>query len=457
MATLSSPGLGSGLDIKTLVSKLMAVEQRPLVLLAQKEASFQAKISALGSLKGVLSALQTSAEALIPATGSTAADKYTSTSASTSDTARVTASATNKAAAGSYTLANVVLAKAQQVRKSGLATPAEAGSLDITVGSGATVSVNIAAGATLAQVRDAINGSAAEATASIINDGTSDILILTAKNTGTGNTLTVDGKSSDGGTEFDAFDYSSGTANGWTQQQGASDASLTLNGIAITSKTNTVSTAVEGLTFNLVKDGADPLTVTVSKSNSGIAGSLNAFIKAYNDANTMMKNLGNYDAANKKASALTGDSTLRSAQNQLRTTLTTALGGSNANLQRLSDLGVSLQLDGSLKLDTTKLNKAIESDYPAVAQLVSDVGSKFKTTLSSLVASDGLVSASIDGIKTSIKDIGKRQEAISFMLEKVEARYNRQFTALDVMVSNMQSLSARLQQQLASLPSASSK
>ncbi len=457
MATLSSPGLGSGLDINGLVSKLMAVEQRPLVLLAKKEASFQAKISALGSLKGALSSLQTAAEALIPASGTTAAEKYTTTSATSSDTARITASATNKAAAGTYTLANVVLAKAHQVRKSGLATPSEAGSLDITVGSGTTVSVSIAASATLAQVRDAINASSAEATAAIINDGTNDVLILTAKTTGSGNTITIDGKSSDGGTEFDAFDYSSGTANGWTQQQGASDASLTINGIAVTSKTNTVSTAVEGLTLNLVKEGADPLTLTVSKSNSSIASSLNAFIKAYNDANTMMKNLSNYDAENKKGSALTGDSTLRTAQSQLRSTLNTALGGSNANLQRLSDLGVSLQLDGSLKLDSTKLNKAIESDYPAVAQLVSDVGSKFKTTLTNLVSSGGLVSSSIDGINASIKDLGKRREAITFMLEKVEARYRRQFTALDVMVSNMQSLSARLQQQLASLPSSNNR
>ena len=457
MATLSSPGLGSGLDINGLVSKLMAVEQRPLVLLAKKEASFQAKISALGSLKGALSSLQTAAETLIPATGTTAAEKFTTTSATSSDTARITASATNKAAAGTYTLANVVLAKAHQVRKSGLAPPAEAGSLDITVGSGATVSVSIAASATLAQVRDAINASSAEATASIINDGTNDVLILTAKTTGSGNTITIDGKSSDGGTEYDAFDHSSGTANGWTQQQGASDASLTINGIAVTSKTNTVSTAVEGLTLNLVKEGADPLTLTVSKSNSSIASSLNAFIKAYNDANKLMKDLSNYDAENKKGAALTGDSTLRTAQSQLRSTLNTALGGSNANLQRLSDLGVSLQLDGSLKLDSTKLNKAIESDYPAVAQLVSDVGSKFKTTLTNLVSSGGLVSSSIDGINASIKDLGKRRENIAFMLEKVEARYRRQFTALDVMVSNMQSLSARLQQQLASLPSSNNR
>ena len=455
MATLTSPGLGSGLDINGMISKLMAVEQRPLVLLAQKEASFQSKISAFGSLKSALASLQTAAEALIPSTGTTAADKYTTTSATSSDTARLTTSATSKAAAGSYTIANVVTAKAQQVRKSGLATPAEAGTLDITVGTGTTVSVNITASATLSQVRDAINASAAEATASIINDGANDILILTAKNTGSGNTITINGNSSDGGTEFDVFDYASGTANGWTEQQAASNATLTINGIPVSSKTNTISTAIDGVAFSLIKDGADPLTLTVSKSNDSLAAGLNAFIKTYNDASKMMKDLGNYDAANKKASVLTGDSTLRSAQNLLRSTLSTTLGGSNPNLQSLSDLGVSLQLDGTLKLDSTKLNKAIESDYASVAQLVSDAGTKFKTTVSSLVASDGLVSSRIDGITASIKDIGKRRDTLNTMLTKVEENYRRQFTALDVMVSNTQALSARLQQQLASLPSVS--
>ena len=457
MATLSSPGLGSGLDIKGMITKLMAVEQRPLVLLNQKEASFQAKISAFGALKGVLSSVQTAAEGLIPATGSTAAEKYTATTASSSDTARVTTSATNSAAAGTYTLANVVLAKAHQVSKSGLSIPAEAGTLDITVGTGSTVSVSVAANATLAQVRDAINASAAEASASIINNGAGDVLILTAKNTGDGNTITLNGKSDDGGLEFDHFDFAPGAKNSWDEQQLATDALLTINGIPVTSKTNTVSTAIEGVTLNLVKDGADPLTLTVSKNNGTVASSLNNLIKAYNDAVKVMKDMGNYDAANKKASTLTGDSTLRSVQNQLRETVSAALGGSNPNLQRLSDIGVSIQLDGTMKLDATKLNTAISSDFSNVAQLVADAGSRFKTTISGLTSSEGLVSSRVDGINDSIKDIGKRREALSLMLSKVEARYFRQFSALDVQMSNMQSLSARLQQALASIPSASSR
>ncbi|MBK9027749.1 MAG: hypothetical protein IPN98_07840 [Propionivibrio sp.] len=120
MATLSSPGVGSGLDINSLISQLMTVEQRPVLVLNQKEASFQAKISALGSLKSALSALQTTAETLIPSIGTTAADKYTSTSATVADSTLATASATNTVAAGNYSLSNITLAHAHQISKSGV-------------------------------------------------------------------------------------------------------------------------------------------------------------------------------------------------------------------------------------------------------------------------------------------------------------------------------------------------
>lgn len=452
MAGLTASGLGSGLDINSLVSQLMAVEQQPLVALNKKEASYQAKISALGSLKGALSALQTASETLIPATGVTAADKYTTTSVSSSDATLATASATNTVAAGSYTLSDIVLAKAQQIRKSGLAVPAETGTLSITVGTGTAVSVSIAASATLSQVRDAINASAAGATASIINDGTNDILILTAKNTGATNTIKINGASTDGGTEFDIFDYTApGANNSWAEEKNASNASVKINGIAVTSTTNSITSSVTGLTINLVKEGTGPATLTVSKSNASLTSSLNAFIKAYNDSVGVMKNLGNYDSVNKKASTLTGDATLRSAQAQLRNTLFAASGGSNANLQRLSDLGVSVQLDGTLKLDSAKLSAAITSDFSSVAKLVADVGTSFKKTVSGLVSEGGAVASRIDGINSSIKSIGTRRDSLNLLLTKVEANYKRQFTALDVQVAKMQSLSASLTQQLSGL------
>ncbi len=281
--------------------------------------------------------------------------------------------------------------------------------------------------------------------------------MLTAKNTGAANTITVQGSTTAGdGTAFDVFDYTApGTNNGWTEQTEAGDASLKINGIPVTSASNSITASITGVTLNLVKDGAGPTTLTVSKSNAPITSSLNAFITAYNSAVTTMKSLGNYNAETKTASTLTGDSTLRTAQAKLRSTIFEATGGSNPNLQRLSDLGISTQLDGTLKLDSSKLSAAISSDASSVATLVSDIGTRFKTAIAGLVDSGGLVASSIDGVNNTIKDIGKRRDALTLLLTKVEANYTRQFTALDVQLTRLQSISNSLASQLASLPSVS--
>lgn len=451
MAGLSSPGLGSGLDINALVTQLMTVEQQPLIALQKKEASFQAKISALGSLKSALSTLQTSAENLIPSSGTTAADKYTSTRAGLSDTTLASATATNSAVTGSYTLTDIVLAKAHQVRKTGMTIPAGAGTLSIKVGTGATVDVNINAGATLSNIRDAINASTAAVSAAIINDGSNDYLVVTADNSGAANTITMTGSAG-----FESFNYSTGTPNSWTQAVEATSASVKLNGITITSSTNSISNALEGVTLTLTKESAGPATLTVIKDHGNISSSLNAFIKAFNDASATIKNLGAYNSETKTASTLTGDSTLRSAEGQLRSLIFAANGSTGSNFQRLSDLGVSLQLDGTLKLDSGKLTTAITNDFEGVANLMSNLGTAYKNAVSGMIGTSGTVTNKIDGITASIKLLDQRQEALQLRLQKVESNYRRQFNALDVQLSNLQSLSSRLTSMLASIPSASS-
>jgi len=451
MPTLSSPGLGSGLDINGLVSKLMAVEQQPLIALQTKEASYQAKISALGSLTSALSALQTASEGFIPGTGVTASDKFTTTRASVGDSTLANAAATNVAAAGSYTLSEITLAAAQQVRKTGMTIPAAAGTLGITVGTGSTVTVNIGANATLANIRDAINSSSAGITAAIINDGSNDYLVLSSKTTGAANTISITGSAG-----FEGFNYSTGTANGWTPSVTAANASVKVNGIPVTSSTNSISTAIAGVTLNLTKATADSTTLNISKDYGSVTTALNNFIKAYNDATATVKKLGAYNSETKTASTLTGDGTLRSVQTQLRTALFGSTGSNSEGFRALSDIGVSLQLDGTLKLDSSKLTTAINSNFSQVASLVSDVGSRFKATISSLTGASGIVTNKIDGLNASIKDLDKRQEAIAFRLQKVESNYRRQFNALDVQLSNMQSLSSRLTSMLSSIPKASS-
>ena len=256
----------------------------------------------------------------VPTTGTTALQKFSAFNATLADTSIATATTSSGAVAGSYSLSNIVLASAQQIRKSGITVPADAGTLSIQVGTEAAVNVNIAAGSTLADVSTAINNAASGISASIINDGTTEHLVLTANDTGSANTITITGSDVGSGTGWAGgpFDYTgTGPNNGWTESVVAGSATLDINGIPVTSASNTLSSTISGVTLNLLKAGSTTLTVT--RDTSSLSTAVNAFVKAYNDFNATATTLGSYNAATKVAGTLNGDSTLRSAQNQLRT------------------------------------------------------------------------------------------------------------------------------------------
>ncbi len=476
MATISSLGVGSGLDLSGIVSSLMAVEARPLTALQTKEASYQSRISALGSLKSTLSSLKTAAEALIPATGVTAANKYASFKASVADTAVASATASTGAVSGTYSLEVTALAKAHRLTTppstdtvakaaldAGLAAGGtltiELGELDtgiFTADSTRTLSVTVAAGATLAEVRDAINAKATDGrvSATIVNGTDGQQLVLSSAKTGNANVMKLSGIS---GLDFDPA-AATGTLSQDTAKggQAASDAAFSLNGIAATSSTNTVSDVLDGVTLTLAKTNiGSPTTLTVTKdSTTNLTSSINAFITAYNTAANTVKSMGAYNAETKAAGALQGDSTLRGAQTQLRNLLQTTAGGSSA-YQTLSNIGVELQKDGTLKLDSTKLNNAVAADYTGVTTLVEKVGSAFKTGLDSVVGTSGSITAATDSTNRMIKEIQKRQTALSDRLTQIEARYTKQFASLDTLVASMNQTSSWLTQQLANLPGSS--
>lgn len=481
---ISSLGAGSGLDLNSILTSLMQVEQQPLLALQKKEASYQARISALGTLKGALSSLQTAAQGFIPSTGQTAAAKYATFKATVADSTVASASAGTGAVAGNYSLEVTALAQGQRLTspdgspansaRKDLVTAdlAAGGTLKIELGtlSGTSptlgyvadtareLNVTIAAGSTLEQVRDAINTAATDnrVSASIVNGTNGQQLILSSGKTGLGNVMKLSGLN---GFSFDPAGAGSGNLSQATAEggQSASDAAFKLNGIAATSSTNSVSTVVDGVTLTLSKtNSGSPTTLTITRdSTTSLTSAINGFIKAYNDAAKSMKDLGFYNVETKAAGSLQGDSTLRGAQTQVRNLVQTKAGGTS-DYQTLSDIGISLEKDGSLKLDTTKLNKAVEADYAGVTNLVSIVGNAFKSGLEGLVGSSGNITAATNSANRMIKDIGKRQTALLDRLTQVESRYRKQFSALDGLIASMNKTSSYLTQQLANLPGASS-
>lgn len=469
MATISSPGLGSGLDISGIISKLMQVESQPITALQSKEASFQAKLSAFGSMKGALSSLQTTVTTL------KSASTFTGKSASSSDSTVLTASATSTAAAGSYNVSVTQLAKFHAVRSNtNYAATTDAfttGTLSITIGSGTAVDVTIDnTNNTLAGIRDAINEADAGITASIINDGTTNRLVLASKTSGSTGAITV-AVANEAGTPgippAPPYALSDLASVSLVTTQTADDANLTINGIAITRSSNTITDAIDGLTLNLLKGTlASPgtATVTVAQNTGAVTSAVSAFVKAYNDAVSSIKTMTAYDAANKKASVLTGDGTARSIQSQLASLVQTKVTDVAGGIARLSDIGIALQKDGTLVVDSGKLTTALADPDTDVAALFTQTTSgnegiavRLGTLLEGIIGSAGLINSRTDGINASIKDLRKRAETLNLRLTQVEKRYRAQFTALDTLIASMNQTSQYLTQQLANLPGTSNK
>ena len=477
--SISSPGIGSGLDIAGIINKLMQVEQQPLVALTQKEASYQAKISALGSLQSALSSLQTAAAAMMPATGKTAEEKYLSYSASVADSAIASATASTGAVASSYSLEVTSIAKAH--RLASVATYAaettvvgtgtiilERGSVDLVdpdgggplsapgfVGKSGTSPVTITiddTNKTLAGIRDAINAAKAGVSAAIVMGSGGGQLMLTSDSTGTKDEMRITGT-------LAVMNYDPVTdTGGMTEKQAVADAALKINSVPITSTSNTITNAITGVNLTLTKETVSATTLTVSKNTTAtLTASFAALAKAYNDMVKTTKALGSYDAETKKGGPLLGNSTLRAAEAKIRKALGDAPSGATGTYQRLAQVGVTLQRDGTMSVDSTKLQAAISADYSSVAALAGALGSALKTATDGLLGTGGVLPSATAGLKASIKDIDTRRASMTTRLIQIEARYRKQFTALDTALAGMNSTSAYLTQQLSSLSAARSQ
>lgn len=389
--TISSAGIGSGLDVSSIISQLMALEQKPLTALATKEANYQAQLSGYGSLKGALSSFQNAVNALaVPA-------KFSAFSAGFADTSVATATATSGSAAGSHSVEVQTLARAQKLKSEAfLTTGTTIGSGTLTISFGtysgdtfalnadkATRTISIGAGqSSLAGIRDAINAASTGVTAGIVNDGTGFRLTISSNDSGTANAVRIAVADDDATNTDDAglsklvFDGRSlsGVQN-LTETVGALDAVVVIDGITVTKPSNKISDAMEGVTLNLLKENTPATTtLSISRDTAGVQSAVQSFVKAYNDLNKTIADLTKYDAANKKASTLTGDATVRSVQTQLRAMFNTTLATAGGGLSSLPEVGITFQKDGTLKVDTGKLSAVLSDTTKDVSTLFAAVG-----------------------------------------------------------------------------------
>lgn len=480
MSTFNIGGLATGLDTNSIISKLMDVERAPEKVMQAKQQTYQSQIDVYNKIDTALTNLQNLAA------GMNTSSTFKSMTSSVVDSTVLTVSASSSAATGTHTLQVNTLAKSQRQVSTGYAdgTVFNTGSFTIDDGAGTVTTVNLAEGSnTLQGMVSAINSSGANVTASLINDGSS-----------TPNRLVISGKDTKNYTvDFSGLTTPPGTAGAPAQvptllgpgdpsYQAGTDASFTLDGVAVTKSSNTVTDALSGVTLNLLKEGGST-TFTVSNDTDAMTKKINDFVSAYNSVITQVNAQSKYDATTKTAGILSGDTTLRGIQSQLQNLLTATVSGVTGPYSNLAQLGItSDKTDGTLSVDSTKLSSALSTNFNAVVDLFTHntgtslslpanqygIAQQFNTVIDAMVqpyqgpssTHNGLIATRIQGLQGSIADINNQISDMETRLTAYQQSLQKRFTTMETTVSNLQaqgnSLLAALGGSLASSSSSKS-
>lgn len=473
MASTTSASSSAGIDVQTIVSQLMAIERKPIDDLNTRISSYQTKISSFGTISSLVSTFQSSLQGLTGA--------LQSFSAISSDTSVASASADSTAVAGTYSLSVSSLAQAQNLVAAGQtsSTTAIGGGTSTTVSfdfgtiSGGTLTNGTYSGAsfasngngvksitidgtnnTLQGIRDTINAANLGVSASIVNDGSATPyrLVLTSSQTGASNSIKITTTGGDGSIGALLGYDPAGTQN-LSQTTAAQNANFTVNGIAITSATNTTSTAIQGVNLVLNKASASAATVTVARDAGSMQTAAAKFVDAYNALATQLRSRSAYPSSKGATPpVLSGDGTVRLMIDQLRSILgTSATPASGGSLTLLAQVGITSKADGTLSIDTGKLSNAMSANFSDVANLFSGAtgfATRLNNWAASALAPTGMIANRTDSMNTSIQrytdQIGRLENRMTFL----QKQYTDTYTRLNMALASMNSTSAYLTQQL---------
>jgi flagellar hook-associated protein 2 len=454
MGTIISSGVGSGLDVAGLVSKLVQAEGAPKAAqLDQAEAKVQSKLSALGSLRSALASFRDTLTVL------KAASKFQGRQATLSTPDFLTASASATAVPGSYSIVVDRLASAHKLQ-SGDYLAADSivgtGTLQIATG-GETFQVEIDAESnTLAGIAAAINASAAsdKVQATVISGSGAARLTITARNTGEDNALTITQSGGDGGLAALVYPHS---GTGLTQISEALDARAFIDGLLVTSDTNTITGAIAGVDLTLVAGSeGEAAEVAIGYDRTAARATVESFVTSYNALVDSLKKLTSYNAETRQGGPLFGDGGVRNLVDQLRRELSSSVGQADGAYDTLGKIGITVQLDGKLAVDAADLDAAFTADFDAIGELFGseDTGLavKLDALLEPYLAAQGVFDSRTASLKSSIEAIADRREALNQRLLSLQTRYTKQFNALDSLLAQLQGTSNFLAQQLGNLP-----
>ena len=469
---LSSAGIGSGLDVETIVSKLVALEKQPLNKLQTVASSIQSKISIFSQVKSLMSTLSDVASKL------SQNSSWSAMVATSSNVGAVQVSVSGAASATSFSVGVAQLARAQSVASAALGAtnaPVGGGSLSIQLGTwsgtgtaspqfaegtAGAVSVQIDAADTLAVIASKINDAKAGVTATVLRDANGERLLLRSDSTGeaSGFRIQVAEDGASPGLSRLSFDpqLSAGLGMAATTPQYGQNAKASINGIAVESATNTFTDTIPGLSFTASQVTTAPVDVTVSPDTAAMKKSVQDFVTAYNAVNDLLTASTKYDEATKKAGALQGDSTTVGLQNALRSVMSATAMGAGA-FQRLADIGIDMKRGGKLEVSESKLDAALKNPQALKAMFATNAGAgadsnglavKVKSFASQMLSFEGLLENKASALGASVKRNTSDQERVNDRAAVFEKRLRAQYTALDAKMGSLTALNSYIAQQV---------
>jgi flagellar hook-associated protein 2 len=465
MAAISSAGIGSGLDVKSIITQLMAIEQRPKDKLAADASKIQTQISEVGKVTSALSTLRDLSSKLSSSTF------WNQTIASSSSTA-VSVTSSSTALAANYSVEVQQLASSQSLMAGQTFASSTAsvgtGTLNIEMGTWGTGQTTFAASSspssaaitvdstdTVESLRDKINAAGIGVSATILTDSSGARLVVRSSSSGEANGFRITPSGATGGVATMGYDPSTGVT-GATQTKAAANAKATIDGVSVTSSNNTFANVMDGvsLTANTVTTAA--ATVTVSNDTATIKTTLQSFATAYSALNSLIATDTKYDATTKKAGVLQGDSTIVAVQTRMRSLLGATSTASSA-FARMSDAGFELQRDGSLTINATKVDNALSNlsqmkalfvDNPSTSTSGEGFGKQFYDTTYSMLTTGGSINSRSTALSDKLLRNQKSQEAMEARLAQTQKLLEAQYGALDTQMASLTGLSSYVTQQV---------
>lgn len=480
MAGISGIG-GSGLDIDSIVTKMVAAEKAPKMdQLNATQTKATAQLTAIGSLKGAISEFQTALTTLNSPTS------FQARAVTLSKSDYLTATASTSASIGSYQVAVTQLAGSSKVAlasvpatstttgsdgKTSTTSPTTfgQGTLGIKVGNTSLADIKVdATNNTLSGIRDAINkaGQSQGLSASVVNDDSGSRLVLSSTKTGDGNDISVSVSGDDGSgsqsltklayTPSDKDSTDPAAAHSLSK---AKSAQMTIDGLKVTSASNTVSNAVDGLSFTLkaTTPADSPMTVGVSQDESGVKGNIKGFVDAYNKLMGVIKTQTSVtkvgDNSSPIAAALVGDATARGLTTTIRGELGTMQG--TGAVKALADLGITTQKDGTLAIDDTKLSTMVSSNFSDLSSFFTGdqgIAARLKGKLDPYTMTNGILEQRSNSLSTTLKNVDAQTATLNTRMTALSDRLYKQYNAMDQLYSSLSTTASSLSQQLAAMP-----